>query len=100
MGGALLERPLPADLGIIFYLFFSSNSAMAFIILSWSMAALTNSLYDRLAKCIRRSYRDGESGVVQDGLFLIHVNVAWPVLSKRVELPHVVKYTMVPLLKV
>jgi hypothetical protein len=33
-GGAPLELPLPADPGIIFFLFFSSAAAMAFIILS------------------------------------------------------------------
>jgi hypothetical protein len=32
--GALLELPLPADLGIILFLFFSSTSVMAFIIVS------------------------------------------------------------------
>jgi hypothetical protein len=43
-GGAPLELPLLADPGIILFLFFSSASAMAFIILSWSMAALANTL--------------------------------------------------------
>jgi hypothetical protein len=42
-GGALLDPPLPEDLGIIFFLF-SSVSATAFIVLSWSMAALAKSL--------------------------------------------------------
>jgi hypothetical protein len=56
-GGALLELPLPADPGINLFLFFSSTSATAFIILSWSMAALANSLYDKLERCTRRSYR-------------------------------------------
>jgi hypothetical protein len=46
-GGALLELPLPADLGIILFLFFSSASATTFIILSWLMAALANSLYNK-----------------------------------------------------
>jgi hypothetical protein len=32
--GALLELPLPVDLGIILFLFFSSTSVMTFIILS------------------------------------------------------------------
>jgi hypothetical protein len=53
--GAPLELPLLADPGII--LFFSLASAMDFIILSWSMAALANSLYDKLERCTRRSYR-------------------------------------------
>jgi hypothetical protein len=56
-GGAPLELLLPEDLGIIFFLFFSMASATAFIILSWSMAALANSLYDKLERCIRHSYR-------------------------------------------
>jgi hypothetical protein len=48
-GGTPLDLPLPADPGIIFFfLFFSSASAMAFIILSWSVATLANSLYDKL----------------------------------------------------
>jgi hypothetical protein len=46
LGGVPLESPLADDLDII--LFFSSASAMAFICLSWLMAALANSLYDRL----------------------------------------------------
>jgi hypothetical protein len=56
-GGAPLELPLPADPGIILFLFFSSASTTAFIILSWSMAALTTSLYDKLEKCTRCSCR-------------------------------------------
>jgi hypothetical protein len=48
LGGAPLEPPLTEDLGIIVFHFFSSASAMAFINLSWSMAALANSLYDKL----------------------------------------------------
>jgi hypothetical protein len=46
-GGALLELPLSADPGIILFLFFSSASATTFIILSWLMAALANSLYNK-----------------------------------------------------
>jgi hypothetical protein len=57
IGGAPLELPLPADVGIILFLFFSSASAMAFINLSGSMAALANSLYDRLENYPRRSCR-------------------------------------------
>jgi hypothetical protein len=57
LGGAPLELPLPTDPGIILFLFFSSASAMAFIILSWSMAALASSLYDKLERCTRCSYR-------------------------------------------
>jgi hypothetical protein len=54
--GAPLKLPLLADPGIILFLFFSSASATSFIILSWSMAALANSLYDKLERCTRRSY--------------------------------------------
>jgi hypothetical protein len=50
LGGAPLELPLPADPGIILFLFFSSASATTFIILSWSMVALANSLYDKLVE--------------------------------------------------
>jgi hypothetical protein len=87
--GALPELLLPADPGIILFLFLSSASATAYIILSWSMAALASSLYDRLANYTRRSCWWMVSYKVQVGLLLI-----------RVELPHVVEYTVVPLLKV
>jgi hypothetical protein len=56
-GGAPLELPLLEDPGIILFLFFSSSSAMAFIILYWSMAALANSLYDKLERYTRHSCR-------------------------------------------
>jgi hypothetical protein len=56
-GGALLELPLLADPGTILFLLFSSASATAFIILSWSTAALTNLLYDKLERCIKHSCR-------------------------------------------
>jgi hypothetical protein len=56
-GGPPLELPLLADLGIILFLFFSSASATAFIILSWLMAALTNLSYDKLVSCTRCSCR-------------------------------------------
>jgi hypothetical protein len=56
-GGAPLELPLPADPDIILFLYFSSASATDFIILSWSMASLTNLLYDKMERCIRRSCR-------------------------------------------
>jgi hypothetical protein len=42
--GALPNPPLPEDAGMILFLFFSSATAMAYIVLSWSMAALTKSL--------------------------------------------------------
>jgi hypothetical protein len=57
MGGAPLKLSLLADPGIIFFLFFTSTLATAFIILSSSMAVLTNSLYDRLVNCTRQSCR-------------------------------------------
>jgi hypothetical protein len=43
---------------------------------------------------------DAESGMAQVGIFLIRVDVVSPIPSKSIELPRVVKYTMVPLLKV
>jgi hypothetical protein len=43
LGGAPLEPPLAEDAGIVLFLFFSMASAMAFISLSSSMKALTNS---------------------------------------------------------
>jgi hypothetical protein len=43
---------------------------------------------------------DGEPWMVQVGLLVIRVNVVGPTLCKSVELPHVVEYTVVPLLKV
>jgi hypothetical protein len=43
---------------------------------------------------------DGEPRTVQVGLLFIRVNVVCGILSQGVELPCVVGYTMVPLLKV
>jgi hypothetical protein len=43
---------------------------------------------------------DGEPCTVQFGLLSIRVDVVGAILSQGVELPHVVKYTVVPLLKV
>jgi hypothetical protein len=43
---------------------------------------------------------DGEPYMVQDGLLFIRVDVVCAILSQGVELPRVVKYTMVPTLKV
>jgi hypothetical protein len=43
---------------------------------------------------------DGEPCIIHVGLLFICVDVVSPVLSKSVELPRVVEYTMVPLLKV
>jgi hypothetical protein len=43
---------------------------------------------------------DGESRTAQVGLLFIHVNVVCAILGKGVELPSVVEYTMLPLLKV
>jgi hypothetical protein len=43
---------------------------------------------------------DGEPYTVQVGLLFIHIDVVCAILSQGVELPHVVEYTMVPLLKV
>jgi hypothetical protein len=44
MGGAPPDPPHPEDPGMILFLFFSSASAKAFIILSWSLATLAKSL--------------------------------------------------------
>jgi hypothetical protein len=71
----LLELPLPVDPGIILFLFFSSASAMAFIILSWSMAAMANSLYDKLEQM------DGEPRMIHVGLLFICVDVVCTILS-------------------
>jgi hypothetical protein len=43
---------------------------------------------------------DGEPCMVQVGLFFIRVNVVCAILSQGVELPRVVEYSVVPLLKV
>jgi hypothetical protein len=43
---------------------------------------------------------DGEPCAVQVGLLLIRVDVVGVILSQGVELPYVVEYTAVPLLKV
>jgi hypothetical protein len=43
---------------------------------------------------------DGEPYAVQAGLLFICVDVVCAILSQGVELPHVVEYTLVPLLKV
>jgi hypothetical protein len=42
----------------------------------------------------------GEPCMVQVGLLFIRVNMVGAILSQGVELPRVVKYTVVPLLKV
>jgi hypothetical protein len=42
---------------------------------------------------------DGEPCTVQVGLLFIDINVVCAILSQGVELSHVVKYTVVPLLK-
>jgi hypothetical protein len=43
---------------------------------------------------------DGEPRMVQVGLLFIRVDVVGAILSQGVELPHVVEYTMVPMLKI
>jgi hypothetical protein len=43
---------------------------------------------------------DGESYMVQVGLLLTRVDVVRPVLPKGIELPRVVEYIVIPLLKV
>jgi hypothetical protein len=43
---------------------------------------------------------DGEPCTIHVGLLFIRVNVVCAILSQGVELPHVVEYTVIPLLKV
>jgi hypothetical protein len=43
---------------------------------------------------------DGEPWTVQVGLLLICVDMVFAILSQGVELPRLVEYTVVPLLKV
>jgi hypothetical protein len=45
-------------------------------------------------------HMDGEPCMVQVGLLFIRVDVVCAILSQGVELPRVVAYTVVPLLKV
>jgi hypothetical protein len=53
--GAALELPLEGPDTALF-LFFSSAASQAFMVPSWSMAALASSLYDRIWERIKRSY--------------------------------------------
>jgi hypothetical protein len=52
IGGAPLELP-PEDLGMALFLFFSSATSLAFMVPSWSLAALASSFYDRFWERIR-----------------------------------------------
>jgi hypothetical protein len=54
-GGALLELP-PEGPDIVLFLFFPSAASQAFMVPSWSIAALASSLYDMFWERIRRSY--------------------------------------------
>jgi hypothetical protein len=73
---APLELPRLADLGIIFFLFFSSASTTAFIILSWS-GGCTCQLIVRQAREMHQALlqMDGEPCTVQVGLLFICVDV-------------------------
>jgi hypothetical protein len=53
-GGALLEPP-PEGPDTVIFLFFSSAASQAFVVPSWSIAALASSLHDRFWERIRRS---------------------------------------------
>jgi hypothetical protein len=53
--GAALELPLEG-LDTALFLFFFSAASQAFMVPSWSMAALASSLYDRIWERIKRSY--------------------------------------------
>jgi hypothetical protein len=53
--GAILELPLEGPDTALF-LFFSSAASQAFMVPSWSMAALSSLLYDRFWERIRGSY--------------------------------------------
>jgi hypothetical protein len=64
------------------------------------MAALANSLYDKIEMHQVLLQVDGEPDTVQVGLLFICVDVVCALLSQGVELPCVVEYTAVPLLKV
>jgi hypothetical protein len=52
--GASLELP-PEDPDTALFLFFSSTASQAFMVPSWSMAALASLLYDRFWERIRQS---------------------------------------------
>jgi hypothetical protein len=51
-GGAPLELP-PEGLDTALFLFFSSAASQAFMVLSWSIAALASSLYHRFWERIK-----------------------------------------------
>jgi hypothetical protein len=76
LGGAPLELPLPADPGVIFFLFFSLASATSLhhslLINSYTCQFIvrqTGELYQTLLQV------DGESCTVQAGILLIRVDV-------------------------
>jgi hypothetical protein len=100
-GGALLELPLPADPGIILFLFFliglSNNLHHPFLV-----NGCTCQLVVRQAREMQQALLqvDGEHCTVQVGLLFIRVDVVCAILSQGVELPCVVEYTVVPFLKV
>jgi hypothetical protein len=76
LGEAPLELPLSADPGIIFFLFFSSTSATAFIIFLLINGRTCQLIVRQIGKLYQALLEvDGESCMVQVGLFLICVDV-------------------------
>jgi hypothetical protein len=100
LGGAPLELPPPVDPGIILSLFLIdlSNSLHHPLLVN----GCTCQLVVRQAREMHQALlqMDGESCTVQVDLLFIRVDVVCAILSQGVELPRVVEYTMVPLLKV
>jgi hypothetical protein len=76
------------------------NSEVIFMLFHtlWIYQNVINEHHDKLYQALLQV--DSESDTLQVSLFLIRVDVVWPVLSKSVELPCVVKYTVPSLLKV
>jgi hypothetical protein len=100
LGGAPLELPPPVDPGIILshFLIDLSNGLHHPLLVN----GCTCQLVVRQARETHQALlqMDGESCTVQVDLLFICVDVVCAILSQGVELPRVVEYTMVPLLKV
>jgi hypothetical protein len=78
-GGALLEPP-PEGPNTVLFLFFSLAASQAFMVPSWSMAALASSLYDRFWERITILQLNSELLVKELSLLRIHINMVNPVL--------------------
>jgi hypothetical protein len=100
LGGALLELPLLVDPCIILSLFLIglSNGLHHPLLVD----SCTCQLIVRQAREMHQALleMDGEPCTIQVGLLFIRVNVVCAILSEGVELPRIVEYTVVPLLKV